>query len=388
MKKTISFLSIVMLLTVNIPFVFASKMEKARLIRTNNQYHDSIIERSNGERWLIQHHRKCSSMSSEFPITLVWSGDEMTQMKIGFNEICEIYNAIPYFGEARLMKLFKSENLIIPDHEAELIWKGKRHLVDYGEGCNYLKDFLNKRVYLYFENESAKNATLVQPGHRGQCPITFKDELEIVKDENSDAPHKLHGLDHQAQNNQVYFYWEHPKERKERLRYLISYSRYEIDPDDYNSWREMPNIKVALRNSYTVKRLANGRQYYFYLAAMNSNGAIGKWTAIESTPVAPPPQKKYGYMPEKFEIELSENDTYYTLKWPEKEHAKRYRVLFYIDGKLTYFKFHDIGENKFRVEKQKINEGRKYKLMVRTIPKDRYGPRLRDGHYWVYESEE
>ena len=57
--------------------VYADSLETVRVIKIYDTTDDIIIERSSGERLLIQHNRQCSSMNTEFPVKLLWDGDKV-----------------------------------------------------------------------------------------------------------------------------------------------------------------------------------------------------------------------------------------------------------------------------------------------------------------------
>jgi hypothetical protein len=286
---------------------------------------------------------------------------------------------VPFRGEGKLTKLIRSQNLLVADHEAEIEWNGKKHLIDYGEGCRYFWDFLDKRIYL---SENGENTLITLPGNRGQCSIRLLKELGRVENTDPEAPDQLHGLDYQAQNNQVYFYWEEPE--NENLLYLISYSRFRINTDDYH-WKEMPNLISTKRNSFTVRRLMNRRPYYFYLAAVNEDNVAGSWTQIRAIPVAGR-KVENNPNPEEFEIEIRETDDAFYLSWPEKEKARRFIAKFYLNGKQEKFKILKEGVNEYVVEKKPEYLNKRLRFTIKSISKSRFGPSYYDGHFWVYRS--
>jgi len=368
-----------------LPNVFADYTEKVKVIKFDKERHDLIVERDDGDRLLIQHNRQCGSMSTEFPVTLIWSGEKVTQLKVNFNEICKVYNTVSYAGEGELTKLTKSENFLVSDHLGEIIWNNNKYAIDYNEGCRYFWDFLGKRIYFSSINE--KGGEIILPGNRGQCSFDITDHLGIVENTDPNTPEAMKGLDYQAQNNQAYFYWERQDTEENPLLYLISHSRYKIDTNDFN-WREMPSLIRTRRNTFTVRRLQNGRTYYFYLAVVNSNNTAGPWTEAKITPVAP---ESFVNKPdiEEFEIEMEEKEDEFVLTWPEKEEiAKRYFVRFYINGKQEYFKILKTDKNEFSIPKKPEYANKRMRLTVRTIPKRRSNPRFYDGHFWVYREKE
>ncbi len=386
--KTISrlFILIFILSTVAIPSVRADRSEKARVIKADKVRHDLIVERLDGERWLLQHNRVCQSMSTEFPVTLIInSDDKITHLKVAVNEICEVYNAVPYSGEGKVTKLIRSENLMVRDHEAELVWYNKKYFIDYdGARCRHLKDFIDERLYLYLPDDELEGGYLVLPGDRGQCRINFVQSLETFETDKDETPPKLK-VDSQNQNNQVYFYWDEP-ESEDRLLYLISYSRYRLDPADYNYW-EMPNLKRTRKHSYTVDSLKNGRTYYFYISALNESRQAGEWAELVATPVG-----TGGFEnnpdPETFEIGMEETEDAFRLHWPHKDTVYKYRVRLYVNGKPNLFEVHEADDNEILIPKSEEYLNKRLRLTVRVMPLLPHQYRYYDGHFWKYEAEE
>jgi len=362
--------------------VLADFSETAQVIREDKNTNDLIVKRSNGQKWLIEHTPACNSASTEFPVTLIVSGDKIVQVKISSNAICKVLNAVSYGGEGIFIDIIRSQNQLVPDHEAIIVWGNKKYQIDYGKGCPYLYDYANKKIYYSFPEGSAKGGILVLPGFGGQCPFTFTKVLEVLPSENLTTLPALEGLVYQAQNNQVYFYWE-PVKAEGKWLYAISYSKYELDLDTYKSWREMPNIKIIKSNSYIVHNLANRRQYYFYIAVINETDMTGPWSQVTATPVA---GEKLINNPDSdpFQIELKETDTEFQLSWPKRDDARRYYVRFFANGRQEFFKILRPENNYFTILKDPKYLNKGLRLEVKTIPLPNK-PHFSDGIYWKYE---
>ena len=129
------------------PNVLAGKSEKVRVIKFDLKNNDTIVERKNGERLLLQNHYTCNSMSTEYPAKIIWNTQgDVVKLKVDFNEICKVYRWGKYSGEAKLTKRILTDNIIETEHEAELIWKGIKYRVDYGDGCRNLRKFVGKNI--------------------------------------------------------------------------------------------------------------------------------------------------------------------------------------------------------------------------------------------------
>ena len=389
MKIICKFLALSFILSILvIPLSHADYSERAKVIKFDKDKYDLIVERQNGEQWLIQHNRTCNSMSTEFPVSLILDdNNNIKYVKVNFNEKCEVFNSSPYSGRAEITRVVRSENPLVNSHQAEMIWADKKYFFSYDSNrCRFLKDFLNERVYMYLPEGELTGSQMILPGNRGQCEIDYAKPLYSMEKENQKAPDRLNGIDYQAQNNQVYFYWNRP-DAAGRFLYLISYSRYPINPDNYDYW-EMPNLKRTLKNSYTIKLLKNDRLYYFYLAALNGETKqVSEWTEIQATPVG-----AEGFEnnpdPEEFEIELEDTGDNFRLYWPAKDNVRRYYMKFYVNGKQELFKILKSTENEFLIPKKPEYLNKRLRLTVRTIQESAHGHGLYDGHFWVYREEE
>lgn len=389
MKMICKFLAVSFILSILVmPSVYADSSEKAKVIKFDKDQSDLIIERQNGEQWLIQHSPMCNSITTEFPVTLILdSRGKITYVKKNFNEQCKVFNASPYSGRAEITRVIRSENPLVANYQAEIIWSDIKYFIHYdSKRCRFLKDFLNERVYMYLPKGELTGSQMILPGNRGQCEIDFTKTLYSTEKEGQKAPENLSGIDYQAQNNQVYFYWEHPSTAGRFLN-LISYSKYPVNPDNYDYW-EMPNLKRTLRNSYTVKLLKNDRLYYFYLASLNAETRqVSQWTEIQATPVGTESFKN-DPDPEQFEIDIEDTGDNFRLYWPAKDNVRRYYVKFYVNGKQEFLKLLKSTENELLIPKKPEYLNKRLRLTVRIIQEEAHGYGLYDGHFWVYREEE
>ena len=389
MKMICKFLAVSFILSILVmPSVYADSSEKAKVIKFDKDQSDLIIERQNGEQWLIQHSPMCNSITTEFPVTLILdSRGKILYVKKDFNEKCKVFNASPYSGRAEITRVIRSENPLVTNYQAEIIWSDIKYFIHYdSRRCRFLKDFLDERVYMYLPEGELTGSQMILPGNRGQCEIDYAKPLYSTKKEEERAPDMLNGIDHQVQNNQVYFYWERP-DAAGRFLNLISYSKYPVNPDNYDYW-EMPNLKRTLRNSYTIKLLKNDRLYYFYLASLNAETRqVSAWTEIQATPVGTESFKN-DPDPEQFEIDIEDTGDNFRLYWPAKDNVRRYYVKFYVNGKQEFLKLLKSTENELLIPKKPEYLNKRLRLTVRIIQENAYGHGLYDGHFWVYREEE
>ena len=381
MKKSYSILlSVIISLTV-ITAVQADYTEKVQVIKTNKNNHDLIIERSNGERLLIQHSYHCSSMSTEFPVFLLWNKNNIKKVKVAINEMCKVYNWGRYSDIVTIKNRIKSPSHLIKDHLAEIEWNKKIYKIDYGDGCEELRYHQNQTAYINIEEELA-GGTLYLPRNRGMCIIKSSELLEDSEFVTSTIQTPIKNITFKAENNKSYFYWDKLDNDGDWL-YLISRSRFEIDPSDY-SYKEMPFIRFTRKNAFTAKSLANNRKYYFYFSAMNKNGDIAPWTKIEVIPKRTIRSFHNNPDLEEFEIELKERtDEYFLLSWPDKsKESKKYLIQLFVNGKRKFLKIVDGSFNEWKVPILDEYQGGKFRFTIRSIPKVRYGAKYSDGIYW------
>jgi len=385
MKRILSFILFFTALLVMTQTTFADSMESTRVIRADKDRQDLIVQRQNGELWLIQHNPLCSSMSTEFQVMLVMSNNKITQLKVAANEICKVYNAVRYSGEAKLTARIMSENSLTTEHEAEIIWLNNKYRIDYDKSCSpAIRDYVGQNVYLSLPKGDLKGGQLVLPGNRGQCTLKNVTDLGLIPEsEKAPIPDALQRLEYQAQNNQVYFYWDHPKTEENPL-YLISYSRFPINPALYQ-WNTMPNLRVTKANTYTVTQLANGLKYYFYIAALNKDNGVGPWSLIEASPVSLGGFKN-NPDPEPFEVRLQDKANHFLLTWPAKEAARKYRISLFVNGKPEYSKSVPATTTEIQVPKKPEYLGKGLRFTVRTVTQKPYQASLFDGVYWEYKN--
>jgi len=359
----------------------ADYTESVRVIRADKKKNDLIIERKNGERLLLQHNRVCNSMSTEYPVSILWGkNNKIKELKVAFNERCKVYNFGKYAGEMKIEKRILSNNLMVKEHEAEVIYKGKKYKIDYEKGCTYMREFLGKNAYVSLNRNRLKGGTIYLPGARGMCKIKKADLLGVVEGQKEETE-PIKELQHQAQNNKVYFYWK--KSELEKPLYLISHSRYKINPEDY-TWKQMPKLRYSRRNSYTVRGLANNKTYHFYLAVLTKDKVVSEWKHVELKPKNTSFVYRDSPDLEKFEVTIKEEtDDYYLLTWPNKEDdSKRYILQFFVNGKRVTFKYLKANQNEFKIIKKPEYKGKKFRLAIRTLSKKRFGKRYSDGIYW------
>jgi len=382
MKTFFRLSALVLALGLGAALTFANSAESARVIRADKNNHDLMVERQSGELWILQHNPLCSSMTSEFPVSLIIANGKITQLKVASNEICKVYNSFPYSGEALMAARIKSDNELHTENQAEFVWSGKRYSVDYGKGCLNLRDLVGKKIYLSLPNQKLQGGTIELPNNLGQCAIEASKEIGVDEAPQAQTPLKLEGVELQAQNNQVYFYWKATQEEKPL--YLVSYSRYKLNPSLY-PWKLMPSLKIAQTNSYTVKQLADKQKYYFYLASLSKDNVAGEWTEVVATPVSPGGFKN-SPDPEPFEVKVTEEASNFKLVWPAKETARKFRISFFVGGKSEFSTLINGTTVEYLIPKKEAYKGKGLRFTVRSLSKTSYDPSVFDGIYWEYKA--
>ncbi len=380
-KRNLFFLPLVLILLFLIPHVQADGLEMVRVVKIIDEFDDMVIERESGERLLIQHHKACSTMSTEFPVRLVWEGDEVVQVKVASNEICKVYNFAPYSGEVTIDSRILSGNALVREHLAKIVYKNDLYEIDYAEGCRYLRDYVGKRSYVQLSDADLEGATLYLPKARGECVIESATLLEEGEEEvRTDFPIKQ--LQYKAENNQIYFSWDAFEEDESWLP-IITYSKFPFNPDEYDQLSRLPHIKRTRNNSLRIQQLLNDQVYYFYVAAQDADGNLSEWKTFEITPVKTNSGFKNNPDPEKFEIEMDETDDAFIMRWPEKaDVSRRYLIQVFVDGKREVFKSIDTTAPEFIIEKRPEWSRSRFRMTVRTIPNKVFGARFFDSIFW------
>lgn len=381
MKKAV-FLSVLLFSLALVSPVHADSSEKAKVVRFDKDTYDLIVEKNNGERLLIQHNRECNSITTQFPVELIWRNGDLVELKVAVNERCEVYNYGPYTDTIDVLERIKSPTHLIADHLAEIKWRGKKYKIDYDKGCPYLRDFVGKKAYVNAMGGTLNGGILYLPKDLGQCRILSATFLEMLDtDESQEEP--LQNIRYAAKDNAAEFYWDALEGEERRWVYLISRSNHAIDPADYH-YRQMPLIRFSRTNSYTADRLTNGREYYFYLSARDDEGNVLPWTELKLSPVRTVfvPKNKPDFDP--FEIEVAEiTDDHFTLKWPDKsEDSRRYIMQFFVEGKRKIFKIISGELSEYTIERKPEWEGTRFKISLLSLPEKPFGTRYSDSHFW------
>ncbi|MBN2306821.1 hypothetical protein JXD20_02450 [Candidatus Peregrinibacteria bacterium] len=380
MKNKISLSILVLLVFVSVP-VYADSLESVRVIKFWGATDDLVVERVTGEKLLLQHGSGCMTMSTEFPMQILWDEGEITQAKVAFNELCDVRNYGPYSSELTISKRIPSINIMTREHLAEVDWKGNRYEIDYSEGCTYLRDYVGETAYVYTPQESLEGATLYLPKARGECEITSAAFLKALESPSSVTESPIKNLGYTAENNQVFFSWDKFPEDEIWLT-LIAYSKYPLNPDEY-SLQQLPNLRRSRYNFMRIYQLVNNQPYYFYITASNASGELAPWQEIPITPVQTAPRFINNPDPELFEIEMTETDDSYHLVWPDKsEHSRRHLIMLYVDGVRQVLKIIPGEQNYFDVEKKPEWASSRFRFTVRTIPKVPTGQRYFDSIFW------
>lgn len=380
MKKRNLLLLLVLLVFAALP-VYADSLESVRVIKFWDATDDLVVERNTGEMLLIQHNRMCSTMSTEFPMQIVWDGGEITQAKVASNEICDVYNYGPYSSDLIISKRIPSSNSLTVEHLAEVDWKGDRYEIDYGEGCMYLRDYVNHVAYVYTPRNSLDGATLYLPKARGECEIKSATFLETVEPASSILESPIKNLRFKAENNQVFFTWDAFPEDETWI-VLIAHSKYQLNPDEF-TLSQLPNLRRARYNSLRILQLMNDQQYYFYITAGNGEGELAPWMEIPVTPIQTILRFINNPDPEPFEIEMTETEEAFHLVWPDKEeHTRKYLIMVYVDGVREIFKLIEGTDNFFDVEKRPEWATSRFRMTVRSIPKVPTGLKYFDSIFW------
>lgn len=375
-------------------FASADTLEEARVIKIDKVLHDTIVQRQDGSQWLLQHGRTCTSMSTEWPIQLILDAKEkIIKVKVNFNEFCLVYAATPLDAEIPVDKYLSSDNALVPDHQFETRDQGQAYRLDYGTACKYFREFktAGSKVYLVRHGRTIASgeSEIYLPGNRGHCRVERVETLGVANATVVDTPtktaeFKMGQIQYQAQNNQVYFYWDDLPAGQVDY-YAYGYSRFSTDPSTY-TLKQLPNFGKTKDHKVTITNLANKRLYYFFFAPVNAAGKAGEWTTLAITPINPDPTIKNNPDYEPFDVTVAkEDEATFTMKWPKKANVLKYRIQFFVDGKLQWLKDISPQQTSFTITKRPEYKKKGLRFHVSTLPIDRLGLTYSDGIYWIYK---
>ncbi len=380
MKKRNLLLLLALLVFAALP-VYAESLESVRVIKFWDDTDDLVIERDGGDQLLLQHNRACMTMSTEFPMQILWSDGEIVKAKVAVNEICDVYNVGPYSSDLTILKRIESPNGLTVEHLAEVNWKGDRYEIDYGEGCKYLREYVGEKAYVYTPQSKLGGATMYLPRNRGQCTIKSATFLEAIVPPSAVLTSPIKNLQYKAENNQVFFGWDKFPEDEIWLTH-VAHSKYRLDPNEY-TLSQLPGIKRSRFNYIRILQLVNDQPYYFYITASNADGDLAPWMEVPITPIQTSRRIVNNPYPEEFEVEMTETDDAYHLVWPDKsEHSRKYMIMVYIDGQREIFKLIDAVDNSFDLEKRPEWSQSRFRMTLRSMPKKPTGMKYYDSIFW------
>ncbi len=375
-------LLIIFILTLFIsPLVYADSLESVRVIKFWDDTDDLVIERNSGERLLIQHNRVCHTMSTEFPMKLIWENNKIVRAKVSSNEICKVYNFGPYSSELKILKRIPASNTLTKEHLAEVEWNGGLYEIDYSKGCRNLRSYVGKIAYIYSPKNKLVDSMLYLPKVKGQCNIDSAKLLKEVKQSKNTLDFPIKNLRFKAENNHILFSWdEFPKDEKWLVQ--ISHSKYPINTNEY-SLKQMPKLRRSRVNKINISQLINNQKYYFYVAASNAEGNLSEWKEFEITPIRTMRRIINKVDIDPFEIEMNETKDSYHLTWPDKEDfSRRYLIMVYVDGKRKIFRIINSDKHSFSVPKKEEWSSSRFRMTVRSIPNKPSGQKFFDSIFW------
>ena len=381
MKKRNIFLFIIALALIAMP-VYADSMESVRVIKFWADSDDLVVEKADGQQMLIQHNYTCSTMSTEFPVHLIWEGDKVGRLKVAPNEICDVKNYGPYTSNIRIVRRVPSVNSLVTSNTAELEWRKGLYEVDYGSGCTYLRNYEGQTAYVYTPKEAALDgATLYLPKARGECTITSARFLGEVENQVNPINSPIKNLQVKAENNQAVFAWNAYPEGEKWIA-NIAYSKYPFDPTEY-AVEQLPGLKRTPQTTIRFLQLDNDQKYYFYVSATDVDGNMSDWQEIEVSPVQTAVRFVNNPDLETFEVTMEETDDAYILRWPDKSaQSKRYMIQLFVDGPRKVFSIIPAEQNEYILEKKPEWAYSRFRFTVRSIPIKPTGIRYYDGIFW------
>ena len=380
MNKKFIQLLVVMLFFCFSPLVFSDSTELVDVVKVDTEQHDLVVERASGERLFIQYQRMCTSISTQYPVNLVWKNHKLVSLKVASNEQCKVYQSGVYSGEVLIKTRIKPTIPWESDHLAEVEWGNGLYQIDFETGCGNMRNFIGKNAAISLTGTTLDGGKLFLPGNQGSCRIKSSTKLSDVSV--APAASALTGVSVLAENNSASFAWNAPTDGKKRL-YLIGWSYKKLDPA-LLEWNKMPHLKTITSTLFTSTDLTNNRSYYFYLSARSEDGVVAPWTELVIKPVSTLEPITNNPDPELFEVRLdSATDAGFNLNWDDKSaKVNRYLAEFYVNGKRIFLKVVPGTSTSMTIDRKPEYKGSRYRFTLKSLNKKGFAQTFFDGVYW------
>ena len=249
----------------------------------------------------------------------------------------------------------------------------QQYYITLGSYCAKINGYKNNYVYVLQGAKSlARSDKVILPDRAGECSIMYLEKTEQSQPPNTTnitdkVPTTVIGVKAFPRNGSVFLAWKKAWDDKGVSHYLISYSKYHIDPKNV-PFEDMPNQITTKKTYYTVDGLENEQTYYFYVLAVDTSGNVSSNWSEEAT--ATPKTsifegKSATEKPEQMSIKV-EKETIgsFLISWTPVSGARQ-TVILETDGKRE-FTLNTYQKSNIRILKSDMRKGKKLIIRVRA----------------------
>jgi len=381
MKRFIVILITLILIT---PLASAAyeKTERVTVLYFDERENNLIIQRRGDDaKWLLHYDGNCDEISDGSTVTinvrnnLDASGDSLI---VNSYRRCDIDQAEEITGQLSVDSVYTSKTSAIVTTE-----DNDQFRIYYGSQCSGVWGLEGKSIYyLQSSSQLRKSDVIYLPDNEAQCYLTnvqeVEDDEEVDVDESEDttSPDMVRDVVAVPGDESVFLSWDEAVDNVEIAYYIISYSTYNLDLDNYEV-DEMPNQTVVDGLNYEVTGLENNDTYYFYVLSVDTSGNMSSdWSGEVSN--APSGSIMPIDTSEPIEINLTqteETSSSFLFEWDRIDSYQRQTVIFEVDGDRE-FVYYNWYKSYMRILKKDSREGEDLTLIVRQY--DIYGQMYED----------
>ncbi len=320
------------------------------------------------ERVFLHVRPGCGEMAKGQSVNLIIEGSlngNSDSLKTTPNQQCLIDQVEPFTQKLYVRQFTLGNTEILATDEA-----GQDYLIGYNELCQAMPQFRDSWIFVLQGGSTLdKGDKLYLPDRAGACSI---DRLEKITNSRSNTtpdasdrqlPSGVTGLKAILGNGKITLTWKAAQDDHGISHYLVSHSPYSIDPKKIATV-DMPNLTVTNLTQLKITGLENGQRYYFYVAAVDTNGnRSSDWASALATPsdfMTGETQSPDLNLKVYLETPIS-----FLLRWDRIPGTTRTTIAFDVDGQRI-FSNTDYRAKILQIKKSADRKGKTLTLTVRT----------------------
>lgn len=382
MKKL---LSIIIGLIIIAPITFASyeTAVRVKVLSFNVTTHNVVVEKDD-EMWLLRYNGNCNQITVGGNIILVVHnkldgyGD---YLKTSSYYKCSIDQAEEITGILHVDYVFGNKTQAGVTDE-----NGEKFIILVNSNCSKINGYMYKDIYFSgHQSLLAKGDYIYLPRNEGRCTLQYVNHVEKYMEDiepidiNEDVypPSIVYEVNAIPSDGKVYLNWKEANDNIAVDHYIVSYSEYSLETENYNV-TDLPNKTVVKDGNHTIIELRNENRYYFYILAVDTNGnTSSRWSEETS---AEPRSTIHDVdinleRPNVEILKIQETPLSYLFKWGKIPLYKRQTVILEANRDRE-FAFTGWAKDYIRILKKNVRKGKNLKLTVRLY--DSYGGRFVD----------